>query len=387
MAEMDIDHDVPTVLATLRTEADPDLVPMFYTMEDLWERKLWHQLTDALKEFYANPKSENLRYRMFTQFIASFEKKINQLSLVRFALAASNQCSDTTEALGFLESIATKVEGKKDSADAHVFSQIEIARVKLKLNKLDDARDLLQQSQKALDALDSVDPVINASFYSVASEYYKAKADFSSYYRNALLYLACIKLEELSTVQQQQLAYDLAVAALLGDKIYNFGELLLHPILESLKGTEYSWLYDILFALNAGDVEAFEGLSDHLAKQPLLQHSLPFLRQKICLTALTEAVFQRPSSNRVLSFQTIAKEAHLVVEEVEHLVMKALSLGLLKGFIDQVSQTVTVTWLQPRVMNKAQIDTMRQKLVQWDQQVNDLGQWMQDAGKEIWTSV
>lgn len=38
-SQMDIDHDVPTVLATLRMEADPELVPLFYTMEDLWERK------------------------------------------------------------------------------------------------------------------------------------------------------------------------------------------------------------------------------------------------------------------------------------------------------------------------------------------------------------
>lgn len=37
--QMNIDHDVPTILATLRLEADPDLAPLFYTIEDLWERK------------------------------------------------------------------------------------------------------------------------------------------------------------------------------------------------------------------------------------------------------------------------------------------------------------------------------------------------------------
>lgn len=37
--KMNIDHDVPTILATLRLEADPELMPLFYTMEDLWERK------------------------------------------------------------------------------------------------------------------------------------------------------------------------------------------------------------------------------------------------------------------------------------------------------------------------------------------------------------
>jgi 26S proteasome regulatory subunit N9 len=383
---MDIDHDVPTILSSLRMESDQELAPLFYTMEDLWERKLWHQLTDSLKELYSDERSKPVRLRVFTQFIGNFESKINQLSLVSFGLAASQQCSNYTEALEFLTNIANKVN-TDEAQDAYVYSQIEIARVKLQLNELQDARELLDKSSKILDQFDSIDPIINAAFYGVNSEYYKSKADFSTYYRNALLYLACINLDDLTLLQQQQRAYDLAVAALLGDKIYNFGELLLHPILDSLKNTEYKWLCDILFALNSGDVNAFEGLCGNLAKQPLLQNSLPFLRQKICLTALIEAVFQRPTSSRTLTFDTIAKETQLTEDEVEHLVMKALSLGLLEGHIDQVSQTVTVTWLQPRVMNKAQIESMRQRLIQWDDEVKQLGEWMQDAGKEVWTSA
>lgn len=306
--------------------------------------------------------------------------------MVTFAIASSKQCRDYDEALEFLTRISSQVD-TPESHDAYVYSQIEIARVKVQLSDFENARKLIDEAGKELEQFDSVDPLINSSYYEVSSEYYKLKADFTSYYRNALLYLACINLEDLSLVQQQQRAYDLAVAALLGDKIYNFGELLLHPILGSLKSTDYSWLCEILFALNAGDVVSFDSLSGHLAKQPLLQNSLPFLRQKICLTALIEAIFQRPTSARTLSFDTIAKETHLVPDEVEHLVMKALSLGLLKGFIDQVSQTVSITWLQPRVMNKDQIESMRQRLVKWDEDVNKLGTWMQEAGQEIWTSA
>ncbi len=39
MSAMDIDNDVPTVLATLRMDSDPDLTPAFYNLEDLYERK------------------------------------------------------------------------------------------------------------------------------------------------------------------------------------------------------------------------------------------------------------------------------------------------------------------------------------------------------------
>ena len=62
-------------------------------------------------------------------------------------------------------------------------------------------------------------------------------------------------------------SHDLAIAALLGDSIYNFGELLMHPILASLKSTAHGWLYDLLFALNAGDIGKFDGLTANLNKQ------------------------------------------------------------------------------------------------------------------------
>lgn len=385
MTEMDVDFDVPTVLATLRSESD-DLAPLFYTMEDQWERKLWHQLTMTLNEFYATEASAPLRVRVYTQFISTFQNKINQLGLVSFALMSAQQFTDSEEALKFLEASKEKVN-TEDTQDAYVYSQIEIARVKLALEDFKGARELLDTSRKALDSLYRVEPVINAAFYDVNSEYYKLKADFTTFYKNALLFLACIDLDKIPMEKQQQRAYDLAIAALLGDDIYNFGELLLHPILEAIKNTEYSWLVDLLFALNSGDVQGFEAATGHISKSPLLQNSLPFLRQKMCLTALIEAVFRRPTSSRTLTFEQIAVETQLVEDEVEHLVMKALSSGLLKGFIDQVSHKVTVTWLQPRVMNKQQIESMRQRLVKWDNDVETLGEWMQQAGKQIWTGA
>lgn len=58
--------------------------------------------------------------------------------------------------------------------------------------------------------------------------------------------------------------------------------------------------------------------------QPILQENYPFLRQKICLMALIESVFKRNAYDRTMSFQTIAEETRLPLDEVEHLIMKAL---------------------------------------------------------------
>ncbi|KAK9362236.1 hypothetical protein V1504DRAFT_403641 [Lipomyces starkeyi] len=382
---MDIDHDVPTVLSVLRTEAPPDLAGDFYTMEDLWERRLWHQLTDVLVQFFQNPESVPLRTRVYTQFVGTFDSKINQLKLVSLGLASSATFQDKSEALEFMTALAEKVNTPA-SQDAYVYAQIETAQVKLQIQDLDGARVTLDSAGPILEKFDSVESVINAAYYSVNADYYKAKADFAAYYRNSLRFLACINVTDLTLTAQCERAYDLSIAALLGESIYNFGELLLHPILDSLVGTEFEWLRSLLFVLNAGAISKFDELAPRIATLPILQSSNEFLRQKICLMALIEAVFQRPASDRTLSFHTIGTETRLLLEEVEHLVMKALSLGLIRGSIDQVGERVTITWLQPRIMTKDQIESMRQRLLEWDSSVKQLGVWMENSGKDVWAA-
>jgi len=46
--------------------------------------------------------------------------------------------------------------------------------------------------------------------------------------------------------------------------------------------------------------------------------------------ALIESVFRRPVNDRTMTFQTVAEETRLPVDEVEHLVMKALRFVKLK---------------------------------------------------------
>ncbi|KAF8476186.1 hypothetical protein BDZ91DRAFT_711132 [Kalaharituber pfeilii] len=374
---MDIDKiPIPTFLAQQNEIAPPELQPLFLEFEDYWERKLWHQLTEVLLQFYAHPLSGPQRIPIYKNFILSFSGKINQLKLVTLGLAAAAQCKDYEEALEFMTDVAAKVN-KPASQDAYVYATVETARIKLYLKDMDGSRKALDEAEKILDRFDSVESVVHASFYRVNADYYNAKHEFASYYKNALLYLACIQITDLTPEELQERAYNLSIAALLGETIYNFGELLLHPILDSLKDTEHSWLRDLLFAFNAGDLNKFNALVVHFPKQQLLEQKTSFLREKIILSALTEAVFRRPPHDRAMSFQTILQETRVFPEEVEYMLMKALSLGLIKGSIDQVAEVARISWVQPKVLDKNQIENMRRNLQEWDTSVNKLGLWME----------
>lgn len=41
----------------------------------------------------------------------------------------------------------------------------------------------------------------------------------------------------------------------------------MHPVLESLVGTEHEWIKAILFAFNAGDIPTFEKLTPSMASE------------------------------------------------------------------------------------------------------------------------
>ncbi|EXF77241.1 hypothetical protein COL5a_011870 [Colletotrichum fioriniae] len=376
---------IPDFLAEQRDEAPEELQHLVLEFENYWERKLWHQLTDALGQFFSHPGSKPQRLSFYKVFILKFADKINQLKLVDLALKAATECSDDEERLTFLQGVAKKVDNE-NSQDALVYASVAVARVKLDLEDMDGARKDLDTAERILDSFDSVETIVHAAFYDANANYYQRKMEFAAYYRNALLYLACIDINSLTPQERHRRALHLSIAALVSDTIYNFGELLLHPVLDALKGTQDEWFRDLLFAFNRGDLQGFEALSARMRAKPLLAENAGHLRQKIYLASLTEAVFRRPPHDRAMSFADIAQETKVRPNEIEHLIMKALSLGLLRGNIDQVDEVAHITWVQPKVLDMKQIGNMRQRLLDWDSQVNQLGNWIETAGGDVWAA-
>ncbi|KAF8512952.1 hypothetical protein BU17DRAFT_77321 [Hysterangium stoloniferum] len=377
--------DVDEYLTTIVSTVPPDLHPLLESFKTLHHRKLWHQLTQTVSRFVDHPLSKPYRVDVFDKFVRDFEPKMNQLTLVQLGAKVSKEFADPISHLAFLTALLSRIN-KTKSAEAYALLLSTLAHAKLLYGDLKGTKTDMDEAIKILDQLDGVDPSVNAAFYAVAADYYKAKAEYAPYYKNSLLYLACIDpAVDLTASERLGRAHDLGVAAILGDTIYNFGELLMHPILDSLDNTQHEWIKKLLFTFNEGSIGKFESLAPLFGREPILQENYPFLRQKICLMALIESVFKRPADERTMSFETIAQETHLPVDEVEHLLMKALSLSLIRGTLDEPSHLATLTWVQPRVLSRPQIGALADRLTKWSERLGEVEKFVlgAEAGKEV----
>ena len=97
MAKPPSNEEISDFLTEQRDEAPAEDQHLFLTFEDLWDRKLWHQLTDRLLEFFSRPESASQRLPIYNTFIVSFADKINQLKLVKLALSAATQSKGETQ--------------------------------------------------------------------------------------------------------------------------------------------------------------------------------------------------------------------------------------------------------------------------------------------------
>ncbi|XP_063836564.1 26S proteasome non-ATPase regulatory subunit 13 [Ostrinia nubilalis] len=344
--------------------AEPDIAGDWARLEELYNKKLWHQLTLKLLEFVDHPNlqtGDNL-IQLYNNFLTTFENKINPLSLVEIIAHVIKQFSNKKDAIAFLEKTEAKV---KANDEALALCKVLQGQIYLEhLNDLDSTEKIIEHLEGTLEDADGVTPV-HGRFYKLASEYYRVRGPMARYYRAALRYLGCVRAgAELPLAERRALALRLALAAVLAPSVYDAGELLAHPILESLEGTPDAWAIELVRACSRGDIQAFSAVAAR-ANHPDLRRADHTLQRKLAILCLMEMAFNRTSAQRRLTFSEIAREARVPHDDVELLVMKALAEGLIKGHIDQVSETVSIRWVRPRALPRAGAALLAARLDAW----------------------
>lgn len=182
--------------------------------------------------------------------------------------------------------------------------------------------------------------------------------------------------------EKAERAFNLGLAALLAENVYNFGEILQHPVLDALKNTREQWLIDLLQAFNIGDVEKYEALKPVWQIQPDLRVAEGILKRKITLLCLMDMIFVA-GGTRALSFNDVATRTKLPIEQIELLAMQALSLGLIRGSIDQVDEKLNMHWVKPRVLDVRQVATLKKRLDQWTNDVKQMSALVEHQAEDI----
>lgn len=202
--------------------------------------------------------------------------------------------------------------------------------------------DKLSDVQERLSRLNDVDRAVFSYLYKVTAEYYHKKQKYSDFYQAGLQYLAYTQPEELTEDEKKQWSYEMGMAVVLGKSIYNIAELCEKEVLKALIGSQNEWLYHILQTMDKGDIDGFNQVCEthKVWDSGVMQPHKHQMDQKIRILAFLDLIFNKGKNDRTQTFAEIADVTKVALDDVELLIMKAMSIGLFKGTIDQVEQTL-----------------------------------------------
>jgi len=92
---------------------------------------------------------------------------------------------------------------------------------------------------------------------------------------------------------------------------------------------------------------------------------------------------RRPSADRSIPFSDIAKETKVDLNDVERLIIRAKSLGLINASIDEVDKIVNITYVKPRVLDKDQIYQLKQRIDNWREKTISTLNFVENATLEL----
>jgi len=161
----------------------------------------------------------------------------------------------------------------------------------------------------------------------------------------------------------------MCVASLIGEKMFNLAELIEKDFFKILSNSQYEWIYYLILSFNSSKVDQFLEMYDKyqnkIRSEQFLIKSRDFLELKIRISALLDLVFQKNKNERVLTYKEITNSCRCDNDKVEFIVIKAISLGLIKGYIDEVDSRVVVNWVQPKYLDREKILVLHDRLDQW----------------------
>jgi len=313
-------------------------------IESLIELRRWFEAGEALTALLARDIVAGHRLRLFEAIILRHDSYLDAFHFAGLALAVVPEIADADDCVAFLRkcgssSVLQRSPQAKDLLDLRVVSLLA------RKGDIEGAHQLVHAIGARINETTLVR--VRAAFHRAQADIDKARGDHDAFYVHAFLLLSTARIG-----RDPVLAFDLCAANLLADSLSSFGGLAAHPILDSLAGTEHAWLGDLIRLLERGTPDAVEAYARDFA--PAIAASDVFgpfaeaIRRKVALSVFVELIFKQPFDARTFSFDAIANTCRIEKGAVERLVMTALATGVIRGTVDEVAETVVVTWCKPK---------------------------------------
>ena len=236
-------------------------------MEDLQtlsNKKLYHQLTEAVISKLVDEKFRSQLPQVYLTYIKPVEQHLHPLKLAKLATLTA-QLKTVPDALVFLNELLVKFTPTEDDykkwtclkIQAYIYLKLEVIHYTCVKQDYASADVLLKSVESDMLKVTSLETIVNAQYYKVKSDWYQLKGEFELYYSTSFEYL---KYSTNTTKEElKRRGMDMSIAALLGN-IYRFGDLIQHPVFTGVD----EWLHQLVVAAQQGQLTVFEQLKPQI---------------------------------------------------------------------------------------------------------------------------
>ncbi|CAE7760529.1 psmD13 [Symbiodinium sp. CCMP2456] len=308
---MDVD---PSPALEAQRKAHPELSEQLDKMQKFVNSKLYHQLTQTLLEYLVSPPfaaatpavAAELK-DFFEGFIKAFEVRFDK---VRWVQILSIVAKPQTPAVA-LELIAPFEATMAENRDAKFLCQALKGEKLILSADTESAKELLENLGLEIDNAYEVQALIQSHFHKTNALLWKTLGRSQEFYKSSILYLAFTPLEAIPMEERPQIAFDTVIAALVAEEEFNFGELTQQAIIQSLDGSPFAWVRDLLQAFSEGKFDLFDAAiaknRTQMEASPELKSAEATLRRKMCALSLMELAFRQVETGRRdgVAFQTL----------------------------------------------------------------------------------
>ena len=371
--DVNVPNDSFTLIQNL-SKKYPELKNLFDDIDSNLNQKLWYQLSENLMTLSSNPKLQQSSdlIEIYNGLIFFIEPTLNPMKYLEFVKnMLNNYKGKTEEALKFVENIENSHKNKY-KGEEKIFIKILKGFCYYDLNRMYELEEIVKNTEQDFSGNIEIDSSLYSQYYKLSTFFYEKKQDYDDFYNNAFQYLAYET--KMTNEEKLDLCYKMCSAMLIGEKLYNFAELIEKDFFKLMHGTQYEWISNLILSFNSAKVDQFLSMVNQNKKKimdnPILKEKADFLPIKIRIAALLDLIFQKNKTERTLSFDEICKVCQTEEDKIEYISMKALSHGLIKGYIDQVEKQLIVNWIQPKYLDKEKIVLMQDRFTAWIDKAN-----------------